>query len=166
MKLNALALGVAFAATIIPAFSADTTVTRVDVKTVSAEPVVVPNLATCTTTTTVGTTPSVFVVNPPAIISGAIFAVVKPDDLLRRQAELNARILLEQSAGTLSASQANALITRLDNIASRECALKASGGMTWKQVEHTYRRFDSVARDLDKNSTDSKHRLAGNFIVL
>lgn len=169
MKFNALALGVAMAATIaLPALSADT-VTRVDVSTVNEEPIVAPTLATTTTTTTTtagATAPSVFVLNPPAILAGAIFTVVKPDDLMRRQAELNARILLEQSAGTLSSNEASALITRLNNIASNECALKANGGMTWKQVEHCYRRFDDVGRDLDRNSTDAKHRLAGSFIVL
>ncbi len=95
-----------------------------------------------------------------------LIEVERPDDLLTRQAELNAPILLEQSAGTISAAQANELLARLRQVAAIECDMKAAGTLSWREVQHTYRAFDKISHDLDQYSTDTDHRLAGSFIVL
>jgi hypothetical protein len=92
--------------------------------------------------------------------------VVQPDDLITRQAELNARILVEQSAGTITTAQANDLLNRLGQVAACEANQKATGSLSWKEVEHTYRAFDRISHDLDQESTDRHHALAGSFIVL
>lgn len=183
MKKFALTAAVAAAVFAgIPAYSADSVVIqKIDVNTVSADPVLRTNViegsAVTTTTLTTKTDkslvptlqPSVFVVNPPPALvsaSGVIIQVVRPDDLITRQADVNARILVEQSAGTLTAAQANELLGRLTQVAAVEANMKNSGTMTWQQVERTYRSFDKISHDLENYSTDRDHRLAGSYIVL
>ncbi|HEY9773738.1 MAG TPA: hypothetical protein V6C81_08000 [Planktothrix sp.] len=177
---------VAVAATVftgIPAM-ADCTVTQINSETIKTQPAVQENIisspelaATCTTTViqkkdtamVPNYRPSVFVVNPsPALLAsnGVVIEVVNPDDLIYRQAELNARILVEQAAGTITTAEANDLLNRLGNVAGVENGMKAEGTLTWKQVEHTYRAFDRIAHDLDNYSSVGGNRLAGSFIVL
>jgi len=176
---------VAAIAAVVPAFASGVAVTQVESTTVKSEPVMMQNViaapdvaanTTCVSTTTVKDcntalvptlTPSVFVVNPPpAFLPGMVITVVRPDDLITRQAELNARILVEQSAGTITTAQANDLLNRLGQVAAIEANEKANGSLSWKQVEHTYRSFDRISHDLDTYSTDRNHALAGSFIVL
>jgi hypothetical protein len=186
--MKKFALTAAVAATVfagIPAYCSEVaTITKFDVTTVKSEPfvqqniLVAPDVATNTTTVTTTKTdiglvptlqPSIFVMNPCLALTNAacvVIEVVRPDDLLTRQSELNARILVEQAAGTISAGQANDLLSRLSQVAAIECNMKAAGTLTWRQVEHTYRAFDLISHDLCNYSTDKNHSLAGSFIVL
>jgi hypothetical protein len=168
----------------IPAFASDVAqITRMDVTTVKSEPFVqqniiaAPETVSTTTVTTAKTNinlvpncqPQVYVINPTQALlatPGIMIELVRPDDLITRQAELNARILVEQNAGTITGAQANELLTRLNNVASTECQNKLNGNLTWKQVGDTYKSYDRISHDLDNYSTDRGHRLAGSFIVL
>jgi len=182
--LSAAVVAAVFAG--IPALAADvTSVTQVESTTVKCEPAVSQNIIeapdvasniTCVSSTMVKNcntalvptlSPTVFLIDrTPAFLPGMVITLVRPDDLITRKAQLNARILVEQSAGTISTSQANDLLNRLSQVSMTECNMKANGSLTWKQVEHTYRSFDGIAHDLDQDSTDRNHALAGSFIVL
>ena len=186
--MNKLALTAAIAATIsvgIPAFASDMEqITRVDVETIKSEPVMQRNIlvapelaASCTKTTTTKcdqtlvptNQPTVFIINAPTALTslpGVMIEVVRPDDLVQRGGELTARILVEKSAGTITAAQADDLLSRLNQVFSIESNMKANGTLSWKQVEHTYRAFDRISHDLDQESTDTNRALASSFIVL
>ncbi len=180
LALTAAAIGVALLG--IPAFADSVQVTEMKVQSISSEPLVQTNGFTSVQCSAVkeGTCakhtslvpmnpPAVFVANAPDVLltaPNAIITIFRPDDLITRQTELNARILIEQAAGTITGSKANELITRLGNVASNENALKLNGQLSWKEVERTYRSFDRISHDLDNASTDKNHMVAGNFIVL
>jgi hypothetical protein len=181
LALTAAAVGVALLG--IPALADTVQVTEMKVQSINAEPFLQTNTVVPVQCATIKETkvikkesvlvpttqPMVFVVNPSEYLlsyPNAIISVVRPDDLITRQAELNARILVEQAAGTISDTKANEFITRLGNVSANENALKLNGQLSWQEVERTYRSFDRIAHDLDNASTDRNHMVAGNFIVL
>jgi hypothetical protein len=90
----------------------------------------------------------------------------KPDDLLARRDGLVARICVERDAGTISSSEANDLLTRIQNVDSTEASMKASGMLTFREVKKLYGRYDKIGSDLDYFSTDHKKVIAGSYLVL
>lgn len=155
-----------------PAAAADlaTGITQVQVTTEQPSTVVTEKTTTITNSIS---PPAVFIESPgtnvvttmTTVSPSIIVTLVRPDDLIRRSRELSARILVEQTAGSITSAEASDLLNRMQQIASLESGYKANG-MTWWEVEHLYRQFDKVGSDLDRFSTDSKKTLAGNFIVL
>jgi hypothetical protein len=141
---NAATYGIAIAATVVlgmPAF-ADQTVTQMEVQTSTTQPVVQEKVIT--TSTPNSTTSSTQTKYTLLVLSNA------PDDLKKRQADLNDRILAERQAGTITGAKADNLLNRLTNVATDYNMHAQQGSPNWKLVEQTYRAFDKIAHDLGK----------------
>jgi hypothetical protein len=104
-----------------------------------------------------------------ATITG--FTCCTPDDLLTRRDDLLARIISEKKNGKLSASQADGLISEVQNAYSARASLSAGDESDVdhvKGIKRIYRSFDRVSNDIVKDSRQGNKELAGkySYIVL
>jgi hypothetical protein len=154
LALSALGIGPALA---------DTTVTTTSS---CCKPAVIINSAgeAVIVQSTMSVTPIQLVTTTDTVVTG--FTLFRPDDLITRRDDLLTRILLEQTDGTLTASQANDLTGRIQRADQDRASLVRDGSVSYyKQVKKLYARFDGIANDMHNESGEGDKQLAGNYLV-
>jgi hypothetical protein len=94
------------------------------------------------------------------------FTCCTPDDLITRRDDLLARIFVEKANGKLSDTQAQGLVSEVQDAYSARgtlCSGNESDVPHVKAVKKIYRQFDRVSNDILRDSHQGNRELAGKY---